>query len=607
MNIHDDHVRAQTTLLEVFQRLWPYFKRQRWMFFATMTAVLTSSVAGRIAITVFGMAIDRGVLKNDHSVVAIAAVAYFLLEVTGTVMEFLHGYLFAKLGNRVLFEIRSQMISHVQSLPISFFDRQPSGRIVTRLTNDVVSLGEIFTQGLIAVFASAISMVAIIVAMLQISWKLTLVTLAVAPPLVWLITVLSRKVLVALRDAKAKLAAINAFVAENIGGMKVLQLYGRIGKNRERFAKLSAEYRIQQMKTVQLYAVLWPIASLFNAASVATALYFGGRLSLDGTVTAGAMIAFILHARAFVDPIHIILDKYQIFQNSLSGAERVFTMQDEVSEESRLTQHATQLTAARLRGEVTFQDVSFRYRPELPLTLKGISFHVSPGQSIALVGRTGSGKSTSISLLQRLYDVTGGDILIDGKSISSYGKRELRSRIGVVQQDAFMFRGTIGQNIGLGDARISKARIENAAAGARLAEFMSSHAGGLEAKVEERGSNLSFGERQLIAFARILAFDPDILILDEATANIDSHTELLIQEATRQARQGRTSIIIAHRISTIMDCDQIIVLDHGSIAEQGTHTELYASGGLYRQMCDAQFNEKKLSLTAPSAISTTHG
>ncbi len=590
----EDNVRAKTTMREVFVRLWPHFMRQKWMFFGTLVAVFAVAIASRATIWIFGIAIDEGVLKKDTDMILIAVIAYFILDVGTMIMEFLHSYLFAKLGNRVLYDIRSDLVKHVQSLPISYFDKHPSGRIVTRITNDVVAMGEMFTQGLISLFAAVVTMIAILGAMLLISWKATIATMLIAPPLVWGIVVLINKILAALRDTKGKLAAINAYVAENIGGMRILQLYGRVAKNSERFRTLSGDYRDAQLRTVRLYAMLWPLTSFFNAASVAVALYASGKLTLDGSVTTGLMIAFILNVRDFIHPIHVILEKYNIFQNSLTGAERVFTMQDEEAEELP----APLPPIRRLRGEVEFREVEFRYRDGLPLALDRVTFNVKPGQSVALVGRTGSGKSTTIALMQRLYDITGGAISIDGRPIESYGRRELRSRIGVVQQDTFMFRGTVAENIGLADPLISRERIEGASVGARLGEFLNCHSGGLDAKIEERGANLSFGERQLIAFARILAFDPDILILDEATANIDSHTEQLIQEATRQVRQGRTSLIIAHRISTIMDCDQIIVLDHGRVAETGTHAELYARGGIYRKLCDAQFNEH--SATAPA-------
>lgn len=596
----EDKVRAGTTLKEVFVRLWPYFMRQKALFFGTIIAVFATVAAHRLSVTVIGLLIDDGIIQKNQQVVVTAIIAYFLLEAGATFMDYLHQMMFAKFGNRVLYELREDLVSHVQSLPISYFDKNPSGRVVTRLTNDVVSLGEMFTQGMITVFSSTVSFFAIVLSMGLVSWNLTLLTMAVAPPLLWVVVLLTRRILVALRDSKGKLAMINAYVAENIGGMRVLQLYNRVTRNTARFNQLSGDYREAQMRTVRLYAALWPVVSLFSATSVMAALYFGGSMAFDGIVTTGAMVAFVLHVRAFSDPLNTILEKYQVFQNSLSSAERIFTLQDE-KPESRFSavesasagesQSPVSPAPLKLRGKIDFENVSFKYRPELANALEGIDLTIEPGQSVALVGRTGSGKSTTISLLQRLYDVTSGRILIDGKDIEQYDRRELRARIGVVQQDAFMFRGTVGLNISLGDPSIPHERIVRAADGARLGEFLASRPGGFDAQVEERGANLSFGERQLLAFARILAFDPDILILDEATANIDSHTEQLIQEATRKVRQGRTSLIIAHRISTIMDCDKIVVLDHGKIREVGTHPELYARGGIYRGLCDAQFNE----------------
>lgn len=585
-DLREDKVRVGTSVREILVRLWPYFMRRKFAFFGSIFAVALGVAASRYAVIVFGHVIDNGIKKNDRDYLLLATVGYFLLLFTGIVTDYIQARVFGQLGNGVLFELRSELVRHVQDLPISYFDRTPSGRIVTRLTNDLVALGEVFTQGLINVFAALMSMTGIIIAMLFISVKLTFLTLLIAPPLAFVIWKLSQQVFAAQRASKAKLAAINSFVAENVGGMRILQLYGRVGRNSARFSSLSNDYRQDMMNQVKSYALLWPIVSLFNGTSVAVALYFGGRMVMGDVVSTGMMIAFFMNVRAFIDPLNMILDKYQVVQNSVSGAERVFTLQDEMVEQ----ESAGHLQPGeRLQGEVEFRDVSFRYRAELPLAIDGINLKIRPGQSVALVGRTGSGKSTSIALMQRLYDVSAGEIRIDGKPIADYPRKFLRSRIGVVQQDTFMFRGTVSENIGLTDPLISRERILRAAAGARLSEFLRSHAGGLDAKVEERGANLSFGERQLIALARILAFDPDILILDEATANIDSHTEQLIQAATRKVRQGRTSLMIAHRISTIMDCDKIVVLDKGRIAEEGTHVELYALGGIYRKLCDAQF------------------
>ncbi len=587
--MREDDVRPSTTVAELIVRLWPHFMRRKTLFFTTLVAVFAVAAAGRAAVSLFGIAIDDGLVKDRRDVVVAAAVAYFLLELGRCFMTFLHSYLFAKVGNSILFDIRDQLVGHVQSLPVPFFEKNPTGRIVTRLTSDVVSFGEVFTQGLIAIFAGFVALGAIVVAMLLISVKMTLLTLAAAPPLIYAVIVINRRMMEVLRESKKRLAAVNSFVAENISGMRVLILYGRLARNLRRFEELSGAYREQQLKTVKMYALLWPTVSFFNASSVATALLVGGMLSLEGSVSTGALVAFVLHVRAFIDPLTSILEKYHILQNSISGAERVFTLLEEPIETSLGSPLSRE--HGRLQGWVDIKNVGFRYGPDLPKALDSVSLSVTPGESIALVGKTGSGKSTLIALLQRFYDPTEGEILVDGKPVFSYARRELRSRIGVVQQDAFMFRGTIAENVGMCDPSITRERIERAASMAGLGELLA-RSGGLEAKVEERGANLSHGEKQLIAFARILAFDPDILILDEATANIDSKTERLIQEATARARAVRTSFIIAHRISTIMDCDRIVVMDHGKIVEIGAHAALMEKpDGVYRALCLAQFRE----------------
>lgn len=593
-----DLVGVKIGVYGMLKRLWPYFMRRKWRFFLTIAAVFLVALAGRLAVTLFGYAIDHGLREKSRSVIIVIAAIYFVSEAIRCYLTYLQNSLFAKIGNNILFEIRSRLLAHVEALPISFFERNPTGRIITRVTTDVAGLGEIFTQGLISLFAAVVTLIAIVGAMLAISVRMTLLTLMISPPLIWVVARISGKILLVLRESKRKMAEINAFVAENVNGMRVAQLYGRVDKNVDHFNKMSFDYRNQQMETVRLYALLWPAVSFFNAASVGAALFFGGRFVLAGEVSTGAMVAFLLHVRAFIDPLHQILEKYQNLQNSVSGAERIFTLLEEPTEHGADLEQTTKTPRpktspemspeTRLSGHVVFDRMSFRYESHRPLVLQDISLDVQPGQSIALVGRTGSGKSTLISLLQRFYEPTAGKILIDTQPIEHYDRIFLRSRIGVVQQDTFLFRGTIADNISLGDPRISRAQIERAAELACLQDIMRGRTDGLDAKVEERGANLSVGERQLIAFARIIAFDPDILILDEATANIDSHTENLIQVATKQVRQGRTSFIIAHRISTIQDCDQIVVLEAGRIIEKGTDGELRKHGGVYSALSRAQ-------------------
>lgn len=589
---NEDNVTVRTSLFGLIRRLWPYFMRQKLLFASVWLSIIAMSLAGRLVPTIFGHAIDEGIGKGKADVLLFAACSYLVLELAKGVFMFMHTYLFAKLGNRMLSEIRDHLLEHTLSLPMPFFDRNPTGRIVTRVTNDVVALGELFTQGIIHMFANLISMASIIAAMYLISPRLATVTLLIAPPVIWVALVLSAKIRVLLRESKKRLAGINAFVAENINGMRVLQLYRRIERNSLRFAELSSEYRAIQLRQVRLYALLWPTVNFFNAASVGVALWYGGKLTAGDAISTGAMIAFILHVRDFIHPLRTILEKYQLFQNSLSGAERIFTLLNETPE----TNSGAVLPLRRLAGRVDYRAVSFRYGANLPKVLEQIDLPIEQGQSVALVGRTGSGKSTMIALLQRFYDCHEGEILIDGLPITAIKRSELRRRIGVVQQDTFMFRGTIAENIGLGDPGISRAKIEEAARQACCADMLRRQPLGLDTRVEERGANLSFGERQLIAFARILAFDPDILILDEATANIDSQTEILIQAATRHVTKGRTSIIIAHRISTVLECDRIVVLDQGRIVEVGAHGDLMARRGSYYRLCQAQFRDSEDTL-----------
>ncbi|WP_413943244.1 ABC transporter ATP-binding protein [Bdellovibrio sp. HCB-162] len=577
--MHEDLVKTKITYPVLFKRLWPYARREKLLLFSAIFAVAGGATVARLIPALIGYAIDHGVKGKDYSVFTKVAYAYLILEIFRSCFSFANVYLFQLFGNRMLFHLREDLMAHVQRLPLQFFNKTPTGRIVTRLTNDVMSLGELFTDGVISVFTHFVIIMSVIVALALISWKLTLVSLVLAPFFIGASFYLSNRIRDILREQKKKLSLINAFLAENLNGIKVVQLYNRVFRNREKFGVLSVDYRDTNMRSIRAYALMQPIMNLFNATTITAALYFGGLLSAQNSIAIGALVAFLMNIQDFIPPLREILEKYQQFQNSLTSAERIFTLMDEPQEYELENLQTPEV----VKGDIEIRNLNFQYESNLPFVLKNISLQIKAGESIALVGRTGSGKSTFISLLQRFYDAPEKSIFIDGLALERIPRTEIRHHVGVVQQDNFIFRGTIRDNIGLGDSRISEEQILKACEKTGYMSLLKRTGRDLLSTVEERGSNLSVGERQLIAFARILAFNPDILILDEATANIDSESEHIIQEATKEITKGRTSIIIAHRLSTIQQCDRIVVLDHGEIAEVGSHEELMKAQGLYYQ------------------------
>lgn len=581
--MNEDLIKTKISYAQLFRRMWPYARRHKGMLFGVIFCILGMALLSRLTPNLIGYAIDHGVKENNKELFLQIAYIYLALEIFKTVFHFSYAYFFQIFGNRVLYYMREDIMAHVQRLPLQFFNKTPTGRIVTRITNDVVALGDLFTDGIITVFVQFVIMLAILVSMLLISVKLTVVTLFLAPLFIAASFKLSNYIRLILGEQKKKLSAINAFLAENLNGIKVVQLYNRVPRHQKRFSNLSDDYRALNMKSIRAYSLMQPIMNLFNALTITSALYFGGWLHLQNSVAIGALIAFLMHAQDFIPPLREILEKYQQFQNSLASAERIFTLMDEAREPEIERLHDVN----NLRGEIEIRSLSFRYESHLPLVLKNINLHIQPGESIALVGRTGSGKSTFISLLQRFYDAPEKTIFLDGHPIEEIPRRQIRRDVGVVQQDNFIFRGTIRENINLGDPEISDSVLRRACEQIGYDKLLARLGRDLDSKVEERGANLSVGERQLIAFARILAFDPDVLILDEATANIDSESEQLIQQATQEITKGRTSILIAHRLSTVQKCDRIVVLKEGEIQEVGSHEELMKAQGYYYQLASA--------------------
>lgn len=577
--MNEDLVKTKVTYPVLFKRLWPYARREKGLLFMAIFAVAGGATVARLIPMLVGQAIDKGVVGQDLSIFTKVAYAYLALEIMRSVFSFGNAFLFQLFGNRMLYHLREDLMNHVQRLPMQFFNKTPNGRIVTRLTNDVMSLGELFSEGVISVFTNAVIIASVVIALSLISWKLTVVSLFLAPFFIWATFHLSNKIRAILSEQKKKLSTINAFLAENLNGIKVIQLYNRVTRNRDKFGALSVDYRDTNMRSIKAYALMQPVMNLFNAVTITSALYFGGYLSAENSIAIGSLVAFLMNIQDFIPPLREILEKYQQFQNSLTSAERIFTLMDEPKEHEL----ATLVSPGSLQGELEIKNLNFQYESHLPMVLKNINLHIKAGESVALVGRTGSGKSTFISLLQRFYDAPEQTVFVDGLALESIPREEIRHHVGVVQQDNFIFRGNIRDNIGLGDPRISEEQIRMACEKTGYMALLTRTGRDLLSPVAERGANLSVGERQLIAFARILAFNPDILILDEATANIDSESEHIIQDATKEITKGRTSIIIAHRLSTIEQCDRIIVLNQGEVAEMGSHEELMQAQGIYYQ------------------------
>ncbi|MFM6927594.1 MAG: ABC transporter ATP-binding protein [Bdellovibrio sp.] len=592
--MNEDLVKTKVTYGVLFRKLWPYARRERLLLVLAILAVTGGAIVSRLVPALIGYAIDHGIKGQNYGLFAKVAYIYLGLEILRSCFSFSNVYLFQLFGNRMLYHLREDLMNHVQRLPLQFFNKTPTGRIVTRLTNDVAALGELFTEGVISVFTQFVIICSVIVALAVISWKLTLVSLILAPVFIGASFYLSNKIREILREQKKKLSTINAFLAENLNGIKVVQLYNRVRKNRDKFTKLSTEYRDINMRSIYAYAFMQPIMNLFNAVTITSALYFGGLLSEQKAIAIGALVAFLMNIQDFIPPLREILEKYQQFQNSLTSAERIFTLMDEPKEFE--LEHLQQPEV--VRGDLEIRNLNFRYEENLPYVLKNVNLNFKHGESIALVGRTGSGKSTFISLLQRFYDAPEKTVFLDGIAIERIAREEIRHHVGVVQQDNFIFRGTIRANIGLGDPKITEEQILRACVKTGYMGLLNRTGRTLESPVDERGANLSVGERQLIAFARILAFNPDILILDEATANIDSESEHIIQEATKEITKGRTSIIIAHRLSTIQQCDRIVVLNQGEVAEVGSHEELMKAQGLYYQFASAGLKSTVMEASA---------
>jgi len=530
-------------------------------------------------------ALDVAIPARDTGLLATLA----LIFLGALLLEFLADYgqalITTTMGQRVMLEIRLRLFSRLQQLSIPFHDRHPVGRLMTRVTSDVETLNELFSSGLVTVFGDLFALAAIMTMMIAMDWRLALVAFAVIP-LVWgVATVFRRTVREAFRDIRVRLARVNSFMQEHLTGMRVVHLFGRQEAAFRQFDALNREHLDAHIRSIRIYALFFPAVEFLATVALALLLWFGGVRALEGTLTVGTLAAFIQLSRRFFQPLQDLSEKVNLLQGAMASSERIFELLD--TEVTVLEPDDPVRLREPVRGEVSFEGVWFRYRPDGPWVLQDVSFTAAPGRTLALVGHTGAGKTTIINLLLRFYDPDRGTIRLDGVDIRRLSTGELRRQIGFVQQDLFLFTGDIQRNLIL-DAPVPDARAREAAEVIGADRFIQRLPNGYRHVLGERGRSLSVGERQLLSFARALARDPVILVLDEATSSVDTEAEAQIQSAIARLMAGRTSLVVAHRLSTILHADEILVMHHGEIRERGTHGELLARGGLYRRLYELQ-------------------
>ncbi|MBL7554847.1 MAG: ABC transporter ATP-binding protein [Bdellovibrionaceae bacterium] len=583
-NFAEDKETTRLNYKQLFKKLSPFLARRKGTLVWVTFLVLAAALSGRAIPFFIGYTIDNAIVKKDWDLLLYCTIGYALLEILNAGLEFLQVYQFQKLGNQVLLDIRSKILFVIQRIPMTYFNKTPTGRIVTRATNDVSQIGEIFSDGVVKVFIQLIVLISIVTSMMLISVKLTVICLATAPLFFYLGIKVTNKIKDTLRISKIATSALNSFIAESLSGMKIIQMYQLSRPKLTQFEDLSADLKRVSLQSTRNYALMMPILNLFNGVILASALYFSGVLGQQDGIKVGLVITFFLHALDFVHPFRDIIEKYQQFQNSLTSAERVFSLLEEPIEPGYSLPHIPQ----KLGNAIEFRNLSFKYQETSNTVLKNLSLTIKDRQSVGVVGRTGAGKSTLVHLLLNLYPPTPNELFIGGQAIETIPLTQLRHKINCVQQDLFLFKGTIFENLTLGSLRIPEDRVYRVADEIGLVNYLAKTQRTLAYPVEESGANLSTGEKQLISFARILIFDPEIVILDEATSNIDSQMEHLLQMASKKLIQNRTSIVIAHRLSTIFSCDRILVLENGRVIEDGSPQELAAKDSEFKRMLNDQ-------------------
>jgi ATP-binding cassette, subfamily B, multidrug efflux pump len=575
----------------LMRRLLGYLRPYRGRVVLAVLILVAASLLQVVGPWLTQQAIDEAIPAGDARLLVVYAGIYLAATVATFALQYAQTLLTTWLGQRVMFDLREEIFRHLQRLDLRFYDRNPVGRLMTRLTSDVETLNELFSSGVVSVFGDVFTLVFILAAMLLMDWELALVSFAVLPLVGITVALFRKRIREAYRDIRVRLARINAYLHERITGIRVVQLFNREAADTAELDEINRSYLSAHLRSITYYALFFPVIEFFTAVALALILWYGGVSILVGGTTVGVVAAFLQYARRFFRPIQDLSEKYNLLQGAMASSERVFRLLDRVP---AIQDPPDPVPLPRpVRGEIEFRDVWFAYgdneEGEPDWVLKGVDFRAAAGETVAIVGHTGAGKTTLINLLLRFYDPQKGEILLDGIPLKRLRQDELRAAVGLVLQDVFLFSRDVAYNIRLGDETIGDEEVRRAADEVGATGIIQRLEQGFQQPLGERGANLSVGERQLISFARALAFDPRVLVLDEATSSVDSEIEEQIQEATDRLMAGRTSLVIAHRLSTIQTAHRILVMHHGRLAEQGTHEALLEQGGLYARLHELQF------------------
>ncbi|HRI46179.1 MAG TPA: ABC transporter ATP-binding protein [Ignavibacteriaceae bacterium] len=588
----DDEILGKAYDAKLMKRLLGFVKPYKQYVIAAIILNIIVAALGPLRPYLTKIAVDDYIVNSDYYGLMYITIGLFATLLFQSIIQYFLTYYTQYLGQKTIYDLRVKLFSHTQRLAAKFFDKTPIGRIVTRVTNDIESLNELFSSGIVMVFSDIFIILWILGFMFFLDWELSLVSLSVLPILIYGTFLFRKKVRESYRDVRFHLARLNSYMQEHVTGISVVQIFHKQKDEMKNFSSINKDHTTANINSIFYYAIFYPAVELISSAAIALIIWYGGGEIIQSKMTLGILFAFIQYTEMFFRPIRDLSEKYNIMQTAMASSERIFKLFDN---DTIIKNPDNPVSVQSVKGEIEFKNVSFAYNDE-DYVLKNISFKINPGETVAIVGATGAGKTSIINILTRFYDISKGEISLDGINITGLDKRDLRKHISVVLQDVYLFSGTIRSNITMNNPAISDVKMMEAASLVGANRFIENLPLKYDEPVKERGATLSVGQKQLISFARALAYNPQILILDEATSSVDTETELLIQNAIEKLLVGRTAIVIAHRLSTIQNADKIIVMHKGEIKETGNHQELLAKRGIYYKLYQLQYKDQEVSI-----------